>query len=137
MIRLKLEREKKNGIILKVGIVNKEEVNNPIIRRVLFEGQEIKGGRKYNYIIPLKFLIPIVNNINNEEVVIEKSSLLSYIEYSDEYDEHYYYIQEVTPSYMKNWRKCGCPKIYKVTLDVNKNSVNKEVIFNKISSILN
>lgn len=63
--------------------------------------------------------------------MLDKDSLLYYLEFSDMYDQNYYNETQATPNYMKKWREEGCPEIYKVTLDKDNCNIEKEVIFNK------
>ena len=97
------------------------------------EGKEIKGMFKYE--IPLRFFTPIFNNFDKENIKIDRYSKVEYLEFSDFYDERYFYSFEITPKYMKKWREEGCPNIFKIQIDVETKEVKKEIIFKKISRI--
>ena len=114
MIKLKIEKSKKNEPILKINSKSLDENELNFLKRVLIEGKEVKG--IYNYIIPIRFLIPIVS-INKENIKIDRYSKLTYFEFSDIYDENYYYTFEVTPKYMRKWSEEACPDIFIISLD--------------------
>ena len=129
MLKLKIEKSKKNEPILKINSKSLDENELKFLKRVLIEGKEVKG--IYNYIIPIRFLIPIVS-INKENIKIDRYSKLTYFEFSDIYDENYYYTFEVTPKYMRKWREEACPDIFKISLDKNTCQISKEIVFKKI-----
>ncbi|EES48488.1 hypothetical protein NE172_17325 [Clostridium botulinum] len=128
MIVIKLEKNKKRQIIFKIKFTNGEE-NKLFFKRAIIEGKKIKG--EFDYQVPLRFFIPIVKNINKEDTLLDKDSILSYLEFSDVYDENYYYEIQATPNYMKKWREESCPEIYKVTINKENCNIEKEIIFNK------
>ena len=128
MIIIKLEKNKRNQIIFKVKFTEDEE-NKVFLKRAIMESKKIKGN--FDYQIPLRFFIPIVKNLNKEEIVLDKESLLCYLEFSDMYDQNYYNETQATPSYMKKWREEGCPEIYKVKINNENYNIEKEVIFKK------
>ncbi|MBW6410461.1 hypothetical protein [Clostridium weizhouense] len=128
MIKVKLEKNKQNKIIFKLKIKSIDE-NNLLFKRAIIEGKKIKG--RYNYEIPLRFFVPIFRNINKEELVLDIDSILSYLEFSDFYDEKYYNETEVNINYMKKWREEDCPNIYRVTIDKENYSIKKDVVFKK------
>ncbi|MEW8955950.1 hypothetical protein [Clostridium sp.] len=130
MIRIKLQDNKKEGIVFKIKIKDKDK-ENLIIRRALFEGKEVRG--IYNYSLPVKFFLPIFNNLPKDEVVIDKKSVTEYLEFSDEYDENYFYSKEANAKYMRKWREFNCPNIYKITIDYDKNIINKHIAFQKFN----
>ena len=132
MIKIKLEFGKTKKIIFKVKIDEKEK-NNVLFRRAIIEGKPIKKNRLYNYEIPLRYFIPICSNIKKEELILDKRSILSYLELSDYYDAHYYTEVNATPSYMRKWREEGCPDIYKITINKDTYEVKKEIAFRKPS----
>lgn len=132
MIKIKLEFSKSKKIIFKVKIDEKEK-SSILFRRALIEGKPIKKNRLYNYEIPLRYFIPICSNIKKNELILDKRSILSYLEFSDCYDENYYTEVNATPSYMRKWREEGCPDIYKITIDKDTYEVKKEVAFRKPS----
>ena len=130
MIKVKLEKNKSGKIIFKLKIDDKYK-GNVLFKRALMEGKMIKGKSKYDYEVPLRFFIPICNNIEKENITLDKKSILSYLEFSDYYDENYYTEIEATAKYMKKWREEGCPDIYKITIDQDSYNVKKEVAFRR------
>ena len=72
MIKIKIQKTRNHEPIFKVNI-KEEDVNKYIfLKRALIEGKKIKGN--FNYEIPLRFLFPILNNLNKEEVFIDRYS---------------------------------------------------------------
>lgn len=130
MIKIKLEFSKSKKIIFKVKI-DEDEKRNVLFRRAVIEGKPIKKNRLYNYEIPLRYFMPICSNIKKEELILDKKSILSYLEFSDYYDENYYTEVSATAAYMKKWREEGCPDIYKITIDKDTYEVKKEIAFRK------
>lgn len=129
MIRLKIEKDKKQNVILKAAI-KKEAFNNQIIKRLVIEGRELKTGQ-FNYQLPIRYLLPVVNNLDKKLVKIDKRSINSFMEFSDEYDKNYYCTTEVDFKYMKKWRDVGCPKIYKIDIDYEDIEVVKTLAFER------
>lgn len=130
MIKIKLEKNKKSEPVFKLKVNEKNVEKYKFIRRALIEGKELKGS--YNYEIPVRYFEPIFKNINSDEISLDKRSIIQYLEFSDEYEENYYYRTEADARYMKKWREEGCPNIYKVTIDYENCSINKEVAFKKL-----
>ncbi len=128
MIRIKLE-SKGNSIIFKLKLEDKYR-ENIILKRVLLESKALKKGR-YNYEVPLRFFLPIVNNFKKEKIIFDKYSIESYFEFSDCYDEAYYVAMKATPQFMKKWREEGCPVIYKISINKEKKQVKKEIVFKR------
>ncbi|MGL5766613.1 MAG: hypothetical protein ACRCX8_13335, partial [Sarcina sp.] len=62
----------------------------------------------------------------------DKKSLLSILEFSDEYEEKFYYTNKADSKYMKKWREEGCPTIFRITLDNEKIDINKEIAFERL-----
>ncbi len=135
MIKVKLEINKKRKIIFKVK-VDEKNIGNIFFKRAIMEGKQLKKGSRYNYEIPLRFFIPICSNIDKNELVMDKNSILSYLEFSDCYDENYYTEVTADARYMKKWREEGCPDIYKIKIDPETFNVSKEVVFRKPSMSL-
>lgn len=135
MIKIKLEVNKNRKIIFKVKVDEKDKVN-VFFRRAIMEGKPLKKGSRYNYEIPLRFFIPICSNLNKNELIIDKKSILSYLEFSDYYDENYYTEVMVDARYMKKWREEGCPDIYKITINPETLQIKKEIAFKKPSMSL-
>ena len=130
MIKIKLEKNKSGKIIFKLKIDDNCK-GNVLFKRVIMESKVIKGKSTYDYEVPLRFFIPICNNIDKESLKLDKRSILSYLEFSDCYDENYYTEIEASAKYMKKWREEGCPDIYKITIDQESYNVKKEVAFRR------
>ena len=130
MIKIKLEKNKSGKIIFKLKIDDKDK-DNVLFKRALVESKSLKEKAKYDYEVPLRFFIPICNNIDKENLKLDKKSILSYLEFSDYYDQNYYTDTEATAKYMKKWREEGCPDIYKITIDEESYEITKEVIFKR------
>lgn len=130
MVKVKLEKNKSGKIIFKLKIddANKE---NALFKRALMESKVIKGKSRYNYEVPLRFFIPICKNINKDNLTLDKRSILSYLEFSDSYDQNYYTDIEATAKYMKKWIEEGCPDIYRITINEESYDITKEVAFKK------
>ena len=67
MIKFKLQKDKSKGIIFKINIKEEDKLKYPFLKRPIMEGKRIKG--LYNYQIPLRFLIPIINNIKIKDLI--------------------------------------------------------------------
>lgn len=130
MIRIKLQKNKNGKIIFKLKIKNKGE-SNVLFKRALMESKKLKENERYDYEVPLRFFFPIYKNYNKEKIEIDKHSLISYLEFSDTFDEKYYTELEATPKYMKKWREEGCPNIYKITINKETKELTKEIVFKK------
>ena len=112
MIKVKIEKNRLNEPIFKLGFKNLSEKEERFLKRALIEGKEISG--IYKYEIPLKYFVPIMNNIDKENIKLDRYSKLSFLEFSDDFDEKYFYILEANAKYMKRWREEGCPNIFKI-----------------------
>lgn len=130
MIKIKLETNKRGEIKFKLGISDKDLHKNKILKRPLMDSKKTKG--IYNYEVPLRYFVPIFNNLPKEIIKVDKKSILSYLEFSDDFDEKYYYTIVANAKYMKLWRAEGCPHIYKISLDIDSLSLQKQVIFKKV-----
>ena len=130
MIKIKLEKNKSGKIIFKLKIDDKNK-DNVLFKRALMESKSLKEKARYDYEVPLRFFIPICNNVDKENLKLDKKSILSYLEFSDYYDQNYYTDTEATAKYMKKWREEGCPDIYKITIDEESYEITKEVIFKR------
>ncbi|SHI35335.1 hypothetical protein SAMN02745163_00072 [Clostridium cavendishii DSM 21758] len=131
MIRIRLDNFKNQGMIFKM-FVDEETKENRIIKRCLLEAKVLKNAKQYPYNVPMKYLIPIMKNFSSDEIKVDKRSLLEFLEFSDEYDENFYYIHKANANYMKKWREVGCPKIYKVIIDSLTYKISKEVVFERL-----
>ena len=134
MIKVKLEADKRNKPLFKIQIKEKDFEKYKFMKRALMESKSIKG--RYNYLVPLRFFEPIINNIPSDEIDIDKKSILFYLEFSDDYDEKYYYKTKADASYMKKWREEGCPNIFKVNIDLEDKKISKEIAFQKLNRIM-
>ncbi|WP_238900643.1 hypothetical protein [Clostridium sp. YIM B02500] len=128
MIKAKLEKNKSGKIIFKLKI-DSDYKENILFKRAIMESKEIKG--RYQYEVPLRFFIPICKNVGRGNLVLDKRCILSYLEFSDYYDENYYTDIDATAKYMKKWREEGCPDIYRITIDKDSYEITKEVVFKK------
>ena len=131
MINICLYEDKRGNILFKASI-HDEHKDNLIIKRTLFESRIVKNNKKYPYIIPMKFLLPILNNFNKEYIRFSEDSLSEFLEFADEYEEKFYYTYKATSNYMRNWIEEGCPKIYKVRINMHEISISKEVAFERL-----
>ncbi|MCQ2969058.1 MAG: hypothetical protein MJ191_02855 [Clostridium sp.] len=130
MIRVKIGKNNKGTPNFKLNIKKSDEREERFLKRALMEGKEIKGSFKYE--IPLRFLIPIIRNIKKENLKIDRYSKNIFYEFSDRYDEKYYYSFDINAKYMKKWREEECPDIFKVEIDSQTLEIKKDVIFKKI-----
>ena len=133
MVKFKIDKNKKNEPLFKLEIKDEDIAKYRFIKRAIMESKKIKG--RYNYQVPIRFFEVILKNIPNDDIEIDKNSILESFEFSDDYDENYYYILEVNPKYMKYWRSEGCPNIYKISIDYNLKELKKQLTFKKISKI--
>lgn len=130
MIKIKLEKTKKNNLVFKLGGKESDIGNIRLLKRALMESKKISG--RYSYEVPLRYLIPILNNIPKNQIKLDPYSQLYFLEFWDEYEERYYSIIEASPQFMKYWRYEGCPNIFKVMINKDTLEVKKEVAFKKI-----
>lgn len=131
MVRIKLEKNKKEEPVFKLYIKDFDIEKYRFLKRALIESK--KGKEKDCYIVPIRFFEPIFRNIPKEDIKVDKRSILFYLEFSDDYDEKYYYRTSATATYMKKWREEGCPNIYKINLNIEEASISKEIAFKRIS----
>lgn len=130
MIKIKLEKNKSGKIVFKLKIDDSHK-ENVLFKRALMESRVMKGKAKYEYEVPLRFFIPICTNIEKENLKLDKKSILSYLEFSDCYDQNYYTDIDATAKYMKKWREEGCPDIYRIIIDQDNYDIKKEVAFKR------
>lgn len=133
MIKVKIEKNRLNEPIFKLGFKKLNDKEERFLKRALIEGKEISG--TYKYEIPLKYFVPIMNNIDKENVKLDRYSKLSFLEFSDDFDEKYFYILEANAKYMKKWREEGCPNIFKIEINKDTLEIKKEIIFKKIERV--
>lgn len=128
MIYIFLENDRRGNIVFKAKI-DDELKDNKIIKRILMESKFLKKESIYN--IPMKFLLPLLKNFPKEHLNIDKNSLNTFLEFSDEYDENFYYIHKPNSKYMNKWIENGCPKIYKTTINKDNLSISKSIAFER------
>lgn len=133
MARIKIEKNKKNEPVFKLKLKDDEVEKYRLLKRALMESKKIKG--QFNYMVPIRYFEVVFRNIKKEDLEIDKRSLNSYLEYSDDYDEIYYYRVEADAKFMKTWRLQGCPYIYKVSIDSETKEIKKELAFKKVTKI--
>lgn len=129
MINIKLDEDKRGKIIFRANI-DECHKDNRVLKRALFESRVVKNEFKYN--IPMKYFWPILNNIDKKLISLNKDSKLEFLEFSDEYEEFYYYTYKATAVYMKRWREEGCPPIFKVTINPKDLSLKKRIVFERL-----
>ncbi len=131
MINIKLDEDKRGNVVFKADIDDLHKENR-IIKRALFESRIIKNRKEYKYTIPMKYLWPILSNVEKDIININNESKLEVLEFSDEYEEVYYYSFKATPSYMRKWREEGCPSISKIKIDLENLKLEKKVVFERL-----
>ena len=114
------------------AFISEEMKENRIIKRALFESKIVKSNKEYPYLIPIKYFVPIIRNMNSEELKVDDNCIDSFLEFSDEYEEKFFYASKATARYMKKWREEGCPKIYKIKIDKINCKVEKEFAFARL-----
>ncbi|MBU5316830.1 hypothetical protein KQI30_11190 [Clostridium bornimense] len=127
MIKIKIEEKRNSNFIFKVAITNDDISKDRILKRLLMEGKKIRG--EYTYEIPLRFLLPILNNYNKDNIEIDNESIVEFFQFSDIYDEKYYYTTKVNDKYMQLWISEQCPHIYKVSINRESKEVNYRIAF--------
>lgn len=131
MIKVKVKSNKKNLKYFLLSVSEKDKEKYPFMNRVLIESREVKG--RYKYEVPLRFFMPVINNVNKDDMCIDKCSIESYLEFADEEEGEFFYAEVATAKYMRIWREQSCPYIYKIKIDSENNTVTKIVAFKKIS----
>ena len=130
MIKIKLEKNRLGEPSFKLGINNIDQDKYIFLKRALMDSKSIKG--LYNYLVPLRYFIPIFNNLPKDIIILDKQSILSYLEFSDNFDEKYYYTLVPSAKYMKLWRIENCPNIYRISIDIESLTFDKIIAFKKI-----
>lgn len=131
MVIIKLDLNKRGDINFRANITEQYK-ENIIIKRALFESKIKKGEKKFPYLIPMRFFIPIVNNLGKDNIKFEESSINEFLEFSDFYEEQTYYTGKATATYMKKWREEECPKIFKVIINKETLEIDKFVAFERL-----
>lgn len=134
MIKIKLEKNKRDDFLVKLKIEDDVIDKYKILKRVILESKKIKG--EYNYRVPERFLSIILKSIPKEDIDLDEKSIFSYLEFSDNYDDKYYYALEASARYMKKWREEGCPVIYKVNIEKETASLTKEIAFKRLNKVI-
>lgn len=129
MIKIKLEKNKRDELEFKLKIAEEIAKQNRMMKRVIFESRKIKG--EYNYKVPMRYFEIVFKLFNEKE--LDDNSLLSYLVFSDDYDDRYYYKTEANASYMRKWREERCPNIYKVQINKDTLEISKSIAFKKLS----
>lgn len=130
MIKIKIQKGKNDNPIFKINIKNNEIEKYKFLKRALIDGKTIKGN--FNYEIPLRYLVPIINNLDKDSISIDRYSKLEFLEFYDEYEEKYYASFTATPKFMKLWRMERCPNIFKIQINPETLIVTKEIAFKKV-----
>ena len=132
MIKIKLEKKKVDNPICILSYDTLDSFESRFLRRVLMDSKKTKEDNEY--IVPVKYIIPIINNLQKDRLEIDSASERSFLEFSDSFDEKYYYTFETTPKYMKKWREENCPDIFKIVINAELKKITKEVIFKRIKT---
>ena len=69
MIRVKIDKNKKGEPIFKLSYKDLDDKELRFLKRAIIEGKEISGMFKYE--IPLRFFVPILNNMDKESIKID------------------------------------------------------------------
>lgn len=130
MIKIRIDKNSRGEPIFKIKLDEEKIKNNRLLYRGMLSGKKISG--LYNFKIPMKYFLPIYNNLNKDEVILDTRSIYSYLEFSDEIEENFYYSITATPKYMKLWREENCQDIYKITINKETKELEKKIAFKKI-----
>ena len=131
MLKFKIESDKLGTLKFRADI-SEDLKENLIVKRLLFESKIVKSNKKYPYIIPIKYLLPVIQNVPSELLIMDEESIDNFLEFSDEYDEIFYYATKATSGYMKKWREESCPRIFKVVIEKGVMKVSKEIAFERL-----
>lgn len=131
MMRFKIESTENGDLKFRANISD-DMKENIIIRRALFESRVLKSNKKYPYLIPIKYFFPIIRNLKNNNFEFDKESIETFFEFSDEYEENFFYAAKATAKYMKKWREQGCPKIYKIKINKENGEIKKDFSFERL-----
>lgn len=129
MIKIKVEEGKNNLPLFKLSLKEEDFGKYKFLKRPLMEGKKIKGD--YNYLIPIRYLLPIVNNIENKDKIID-SNTVDFLEFWDDFEEKEFVSTIATAKFMKLWRKENCPNIFKIHINRETLLVEKEIVFKKL-----
>ncbi|MDY6012075.1 hypothetical protein [Clostridium sp.] len=134
MIKIRIDKNGRGEPIFKIKLNEETIKDNRLLYRGVLSGKRISG--LYNFEIPMKYFLPIYNNLNKDEVILDTRSIYSYLEFSDEIEEKFYYSITATPKYMKLWREENCQNIYKITINKETKELEKRIAFKKINLII-
>lgn len=129
MIKIKVEEGKNNIPLFKIFFIDEYLEKYKFLKRPLMEGKKIKGN--YNYIIPIRYLMPIVNNIDKKDKYIDENTI-DFLEFWDDFEEKEFISTIATAKFMKLWRKENCPNIFKIHVNKETLLVEKEIAFKKL-----
>ena len=130
MIKIKIDKNKREQPSFKINFDKEDREKYLFLKRALMEAKSIKG--IYEYEIPLKYFLPIINNLKKEDFHIDEKSIEYYFEFSDEYEGKFFYTCKATAAYMKLWREEACPEIFKVHIDFRDKKAEKIIAFRKL-----
>ncbi|GAA0754296.1 MULTISPECIES: hypothetical protein [Clostridium] len=130
MIKIKIQKVKEEQLIFKISLKENDIERYPLLKRPIIEGKQIKG--RFNYEVPLRYFVPIINNINKEDFIIDKNSKLEFLEFFDNFEERHYASLSATPKFMKTWRNEDCPNIFKIKINPENKNLSKQLAFKKI-----
>ncbi|WP_462392309.1 hypothetical protein [Clostridium cadaveris] len=130
MIKIKIDKNKREQPSFKIHADKEDREKYLFLKRALMEAKSIKG--IYEYEVPLKYFLPIINNLKKEDFHIDEKSIEYYFEFSDEYEGEFFYTCKATADYMKLWREETCPEIFKVRIDFKEKKAEKIIAFKKI-----
>ena len=130
MIKIRIDKNNLGEPIFKIKVNEDKIKENRLLYRGILGVKKISG--LYNYQIPMKYFVPIYNNLNKDNITLDTRSILSFLEFSDEIEDTYYYSVIATPKYMRKWREERCQNIYKITIDKETKDLEKRIAFKKI-----
>lgn len=130
MIKIRIDKNRCGEPIFKIRLEEENIRENRLLYRGILAGKKVSG--LYNFQIPMKYFLPIYNNLDKNEVILDTRSIYSYLEFSDEIEENFYYSIIATPKYMRRWREKNCQNIYKITIDKETKELEKRIAFKKI-----
>lgn len=131
MIKIKVEEGKNNVPLFKLSLREEDLEKYKFLKRPLMESKKIKS--HYKYLIPIRYLFPIVNNIRNEDKTIDEDTI-DFLEFWDDFEEKEFTSTIATAKFMKLWRKENCPNIFKIHINRETLLVEKEIVFKKINT---
>ena len=134
MIKIKIEEGKNNLPLFKISLKEEDLEKYKFLKRPIMESKKIKG--EYNYLIPTRYLLPIVNNIEGKDKRVDKTTI-DFLEFWDDFEEREFTSTLATAKFMKLWRKENCPNIFKIHINKETLLVEKEIAFKKVNIKIN